>query len=257
MTYILQSAYNDKLYHQIKSRGAFVEYTNINDFHLLNEDDIVIIDIFLHESELRFFKENINLGCICMSDVTYTNENIMFISKYQSIDAIFSWIFDHENQLIAIIGGSELFQKVQLECQNCNFIDFTYNPDSELSLIEILDERDTELIKKMRNPKYRILYLISNLMDLFNPPLRYLEPLIINLKKIRNTIIYIDYLKGPLDLMLLNHSDLIIIVHENFEENSKRYDSAIEKIVCPKKIISLNTNTKAYDQFKLSEHMLL
>lgn len=257
MTYILHSDYNDKLYQQIKSKGASIEYISSHELHLLNEDDAVIIDIFSHTAELNIFKENQNLCCICMSDETYKTGKIMYVSKYQTIDAICSSIFDHENHLITIIGSVELFGRLQLDCQTCNFIDFTYNPDSKLSLIDLLDNHELELIKKISSPKIGILYPISSVMDLLNPPIKLIEPLIYTLKKHRDTIIHIDHLKGPLDLMLLNLSDLIIIVHDNFEVSPKRFESAIGKIAFPKKIISLKTNTKAHEQFKLSEHMLL
>ena len=257
MIYILHSAYNDKLYQQIKSKGASIEYTNFHDLHLLNEDDAVIIDILSHTAELDFFKENQNLCCICMSNETFKMEKIIYVSKYQTIDVICSSIFDHENHLITIIGGVELFGRLNLDCKTCNFVDFTYNPDSNLSLIDLLDNHEMELIKKLRSSKNGILYPISSVMDLLNPPIKLIEPLIKTLKKHRNTIIHIDHLKGPLDLMLLNLSDLIIIVHDNIEVSPKRFESAIGKIAFPKKIISLNTNTKAHDQFKLSEHILL
>ncbi|MDW7661213.1 MAG: hypothetical protein SCL54_07230 [Bacillota bacterium] len=257
MTYILHSAYNDKLYQQIKSKGASIEYISFHELHLLNEDDAVIIDILSHTAELDFFKENQNLCCICMSDETCKTGKILYISKYQTIDVICSFIFDHENHLITIIGGVELFRRLQLDCQTCNFIDFTYNPDSNLSLIDLLDNHEMELIKKIRRLKNGILYPISSVMDLLNPPIKLIEPLINTLKKHNDTIIHIDHLKGPLDLMLLNLSDLIIIVHENIEISPKRFESAIGKIAFQKKIISLKTNTKAHEQFKLSEHMLL
>lgn len=256
MLYIIHSTYNEKLYQQIKSKGVPVEFTSSLVHHLLKDDDTVIVDILSHETELNFFIENHNLSCICMSDETRKQGNIMFVSKYQTINTIYSSIFDRENQVIAIIGGSDLFGKLHTDYQNCNFVDFTYNPDSDLSLIEILDECGTELLKKMRNSNNKILYPISNIMDLLNPPIKLIEPLINTLKKNRDTIVHIDHLKGPLDLMLLNLSDLIILVHENIDVSAKRIDSAIEQVVSPKKIVSLNASTKAYEQFRLSEHML-
>ncbi|MCD4713333.1 MAG: hypothetical protein K8R73_08640 [Clostridiales bacterium] len=257
MIYILHSAYNDKLYQQIKSKGASIEYISFHELHLLNKGDAVIIDIFSHAAELDFFKENQKLCCFCMCDETCKTGKIMYVSKYQAIDVICSTIFDPENHMITIIGGVELFSRLQLDCKICNFVDFTYNPDSNLSLIDLLDNHEMELIKKIRGSKNRILYPISSLMDLLNPPIKLIEPLINTLKKHRNTIIHIDHLKGPLDLMLLNLSDLIIIVHDNIEVSPKRFESAIRKIAFSKKIISLSTNTKAHDQFKISEHMLL
>lgn len=256
MLYILQSTYNNMLYQHIRSKGVSVICINSLAFNLLSEGDTVILDILSHKNELDFFREKQNLFCICMGGETHTHENIMYISKYQTIDTICSLIFDRENHLIVIIGGRDLFRKLQVDYPNCNFIDFTYNPDSDLSLIEILDNYETDLVIKLRDSRSKILYPIGNIMDLLDPPTRFIEPLLNTLKINSDTFIQIDHLKGSLDLMLLKLSNLIIFVHDNDEPIHNKLDSAIEKIMSHKKIISLNTYTKAYDQFRLSEHLL-
>lgn len=256
MFYILASDYNKKLHHHITSRGMRVEYIKTLDHRSFNVDDTVIVDILCQETELMALNNEQIFRCICMGDENRLNGKTIYISKYQAIEVISSQIFDHPNRFIIIVGDESLFRKILIKYPNCNYIDFSYNPESDLSLINILDMCETDLLKSMENSKDKILYPITNLMDLLDPPISFIKPMIDTLKKCRDTIVHIDQIKGPLDMMLLNQSDMIIIVHEKIENRTKRFDSSMKKIMSDKKIISLCLSTKTYDQFTLSEHML-
>jgi hypothetical protein len=256
MFYILASDYNKKLHHHVASKGVQVQYISTLEQLIINESDTVIIDMGCHEYELTALLTDKTIRCICMGDDDQTSGNPIYISKYQPIEAICSTIFDRDHLLVTIIGEAVLFEQIMRTYPNCNFIDFSYNPNSDLSLIQILDKSETDLLKFYGSAKKKILYPITTIMDLLDPPIKFIKPMVDTLKKSRDTIVRIDKLKGPLDLMLLNLSDLIICVHEKTDSDHIRFDTSIKKIIGNKKIISLNASTKAYEQFNLSDHMI-
>ncbi|MBE0450686.1 MAG: hypothetical protein IBX70_07555 [Clostridia bacterium] len=256
MLYILASDYNKKLHHHIASNGVHVQYIRTLEQLILNDNDTVIIDMSCHEYELTTLLADKIFRCICMGDNNQTNGNPIYISKYQPIEAICSAIFDRDHLVVTIIGEAVLFEQIMNTYPNCNFIDFSYNPNCDLSLIQILDKNETDLLKFYGSAKKKILYPITTIMDLLDPPIKFIKPMMDTLKKSRDTIVRIDKLKGPLDLMLLNFSDLIICVHEKTDNDHIRFDTSIKKIIGNKKMISLNVSTKAYEQFNLSDHMI-
>lgn len=256
MFYILASDYNEKLHHHITAKGVQVQYISNLEQLILNHTDTLIVDGLCLEDEHSSFYNDLTSRCICMGDDIQTYENIIYISKYQPIEAICLAIFNRQNLLITIIGDDALFTKIMKEYPNCNFIDFTYNPESDLSLIQILDNCDMDLLKIFGGSNNRILYPITTIMDLLDPPIKFVKPMMDALKKKRDTIVRIDKLKGTLDLMLLNLSDLIIVLHEEIGISNKQFDTSLKKIMDNKKIISLNVSTKTYEKFKLSDHML-
>lgn len=255
MLYILASEFNKRLYHHVTSKGMAAQYVTTLDHLTLYENDTLIADVLCHETEVMSIYETHKTKYIVMSDENGAHENLKFISKYQPIESICNLLFEQQNQLITIIGCKSLFEKIMLEYPLYKYIDFSYTPDSNLSLIQILDEYEGDFLNNTRISKENILYPIANIMDLLDPPVKLITPLLEKLRMKNNTIIHIDHLKGPLDLMLLNQSDLVIIVHTKIESRSKWIDNSIEKILSPKKLISLYTSTKAFEQFNLSNHI--